>query len=80
MEEKKKSRMNKYVTIGFWVDIIGFIIAWFLWPVGIAIIVAGIVFTVIGLKACIRDNENVGTAVFYLIADAGFLVFILLNR
>ena len=76
METGKK--LNAFVWIGFTLDLIGFIVGLLVsFGLGIALIVVGLVFSIIGLIICIRRQGNVATATFYIVLDVGFLVYLL---
>ena len=77
METKKK--LNAFVWIGFALDLIGFMVALFIsFTLGVALVVVGLVFSIIGLILCIRQKGNVATAAFYVALDVGFLVYLLI--
>jgi hypothetical protein len=63
-----------FVRIGFWLDLVGFFIAWFLfWP-GVAIMLIALVISVIGLLRCIQAGSGVVGAVIYIVLDVAFLI------
>jgi len=70
-------RLNAFVWIGLVLDLIGFFIALFAsFPLGVGIIIVGLVFSVIGLILCIRDNGNVVSAALYVVLDVAFLIYL----
>jgi len=72
------NKLNKFIWIGFVLDLVGFMVALFLsYPIGIVMVLAGIVFTVIGLVVCLKQKSGVGTAIFYLVLDIAFLIWLL---
>ena len=76
METGKK--LNAFVWIGFALDLIGLMVALFVnYGFGLALIVVGLVFSIIGLILCIRQQGNVATAAFYVVLDVGFIVYLL---
>jgi len=77
MDTKKK--LNAFVWIGFALDLIGFVIAlWWIFNLGVGIMIAGLIFSVIGLFLCIKQKGNVGTAAFYVLLDVAFLIYLVL--
>ena len=75
MDTKKK--LNTFVWIGFALDLIGFVIAlWVAFGLGLGIMLVGLVFSIIGLVLCVKQNGNVGTAAFYVILDVVFLIYL----
>jgi len=73
-----EKKLNAFVWIGFGLDLIGFFIAIFwIYGLGIGIIIAGLVFSVIGLVLCIRDKGNVFSAALYVVLDVAFLIYLL---
>jgi len=71
-------KLNAFVWIGFALDLIGFFMALFMdFYLGVAVIVIGLVFSIIGLIVCIRQKGNVATAVLYVVLDVAFLIYLL---
>ena len=74
--------LNKFIWIGFILDLVGFFMAIFarsdnLYWTGVGIVIAGIVATLIGLWVCIKNKRGVGSAILYLVLDAAFLIYLL---
>jgi len=72
-------KLNAFVWIGFGLDLLGFFVALFLsLGVGIAIIVIGLIFSIVGLILCITQKGNIVTAAFYVVLDLAFLIYLLI--
>jgi len=70
-------KLNVFVWIGFVLDLIGFFVALFAsFPLGVGLIIVGLVFSVIGLIVCIKQRGSVGTAIFYVVLDFVFLIYL----
>ena len=75
METKKK--LNIFVWIGFALDLLGVAIALFLnFALGLSLVVIGLGFSLFGLYLCIKRSGDVKTAVFYVVADVVFLIYL----
>ncbi|MCL2406305.1 MAG: hypothetical protein FWC95_00095 [Defluviitaleaceae bacterium] len=77
--------LNKFLMIGLVLDLVGFFIALFaesngMFWTGIILVIAGIIATAIGLWICIKNKTGVPTAVFYLVLDIAFLIFLFVQR
>ena len=76
--EEARKKLNPFVWAGFGLDLIGFFIALFahFW-LGTGIVIFALVLSAIGVWLCVKKKGAVGTAVFYLLLDAAFLVYLL---
>jgi len=72
-----KSNLNPFVWIGFGLDLVGFFIALYAsYGLGLGIMLVGLVFSIIGLVMCIKQNGNVKTAAIYVVMDVAFLIWL----